>query len=360
MVVALSIALHAALLWAIDAPGVTAASSHFRSLPGVVAGLVVGGGVWGYHAAVMHQEAGALAGGIPAARRVYRYLVGALGLGTLATGLVLLIGATVGVLAPETGATVVGSGWWKAPLSLGLTLTLAGAPLWGWSWRAAQREADVHASEERASPARRTFIYGVFGIAVLLTLGNLSALLFIVFRTLLEGEFGFPVLQEAKWSIGALVMAGVIGVYHGLVLRGDRAALGGGPEETATRPQRKRVTVAASADGPVRQIEARLGHGVRWWRRLDGAAAPGISPAELERLADRIGQLPGTGVLVVVDGSGPHALPYECAPPVRRGKESAGATFRPLRRWHPPRSCTGAHRPLRRRSRLSAGCARGP
>lgn len=311
VVAAIGIALYAVLQWAVDAPGVTAASSHFRSLPGVAAGLAVGGGVWGYHAAVIHQEAGALEGGLPAARRVYRYLVAALGLGTLAAGLVLLIGAAVGVLAPEAGGALAGSGWWKGPLSWGLTLALAGAPVWGRHWRAAQQEAGVDPAEERGSQSRRAFIYGVFGIAVLVTLGNLSALLFIVLRDLLEGELGLLVLQDGKWAIGALVMAGVISVYHWLVLREDRAAAGERPGAAAAQPRRKRVTVMASADGPARQIEARLGYGVRRRRRLDGAETPGVSPADLERLADQVAGLPGDSVLVVVDASGLHVLPYE-------------------------------------------------
>jgi hypothetical protein len=221
VVVSLSILLYGLLQWAMDAPGVLAASTHFRFLPGVIAGLAVGGAIWGYHSAVIHQEAGALAGGLLAARRVYRYLVAALGLGTLATGLVLLFGVVVGV------------------------------PIWGRYWWAAQREATAHSDEERTAQSRRVFIYGVFGIAVLITLGDLSALLFVILRDLLEGELALSALQQGKWFIGALLMAGAISVYYWLIVREDREAAGEQPAKTVAQPRRKSVTVAVSADGVV-------------------------------------------------------------------------------------------------------------
>ncbi|MDA1215981.1 MAG: DUF5671 domain-containing protein [Chloroflexi bacterium] len=311
VVVSLSILLYGLLQWAVDAPGVLAASTHFRFLPDVIAGLAVGGAIWGYHSAVIHQEAGALAGGLLAARRVYRYLVAALGLGTLATGLVLLFGVVVGVLVPEAGDSLVGSDWWKQPLDLGLTLALVGVPIWGRYWWAAQREASAHSDEERTAQSRRVFIYGVFGIAVLITLGDLSALLFVILRDLLEGELALSALQQGKWFIGALLMAGAISVYYWLIVREDREAAGEQPAEAMARPRRKSVTVAVSADGVVRQIEAKLGYSVRWWRTLDDAGSQAIPEADIESLADQVNETAGDNVLMVIDATGARVLPYE-------------------------------------------------
>ena len=312
VVTSLSIVLYGLLQWAVDAPGVAAASTHFRFLPGVIAGLAVGGGIWGYHSAVIHQEAGALEGGLLAARHVYRYLVAALGLGTLATGLVLLFGVVVGVLVPEAGDTLVGSDWWKKPLNLGFTLSLVGTPVWGRYWWAAQREVAVH-PEERSAQSRRIFIYGVFGVAVLITLGDLSALLFVILRDLLEGELALSVLQQGKWFIGALLMAGAISVYYWLIVREDREAVGEQPIEAVVRTRRKSVTIAASTEGVVRQIEAKLGYRVRWWRTLDDAETPAIPEADVDDVTAQINEAAVDNVLVVVDASGARVAPYEAS-----------------------------------------------
>ena len=314
VVVSLSVIIDGLLEWAVDAPGIGTATVYFRLMPAALAGLAVGGGIWGYHAAVIHQETGILEGGRTAARRVYRYLVAALGLGVLAAGLVLLIGVAVGTLAPQTGDTLAGRDWWKQPMSWGLTLTLVGALIWGFYWRTIQRAVAVSAptgeDEERDSQSRRTFIYGVFGVAVLIVLGNLSALLFVVFRDLLEGELGASALQGSKWSIGALLMAGAIGVYHWLIARQDRQAGAGKPREAVARPRRKSVTVAASAADPVRRIEARLGYRVRWWRTADAAEAPDLTEPNVDRLAEQVNAAPGDNVLVIVDAFGARVLPY--------------------------------------------------
>ncbi len=315
VVVSFSVAMDGLLLWVMGAADVSAAAVHFRFLPADLAGLAVGGGLWGYHAAVIHQETGVLDGGQTAARRVYRYLVAALGLGVMAAGLVLLIGVAVGTLAPQTGDTLAGRDWWKQPMSWSLTLTLVGALIWGFYWWVIQRTVAVSppagADEERDSQSRRTFIYGVFGAAVLIVLGNLSALLFVVFRDLLEGELGASALQGGKWSIGALLMAGAIGVYHWLIARQDREAGAGKPREAVARPRRKSVTVAAGAADPVRRIEARLGYRVRWWRTTDAAEASGLPEADVDGLAEQINAAPGDNVLVMVDASGARVLPYE-------------------------------------------------
>ena len=90
VVSALSVVLYRALQWVIGEPEAAAAGDHFRFLAATLGTLVVGGAVWVYHWAVSQEEAGAGIGGPGGARRVYNYLVAALGLGTLAGGLVIL------------------------------------------------------------------------------------------------------------------------------------------------------------------------------------------------------------------------------------------------------------------------------
>ena len=314
VVVSLSILLFGVLQWLIGEPDVTGASAHFRFLPGVMAAVVTGAGVWGYHWAVVRQEAPIVVGGLLAARRVYRYLVAALGLGTLAVGLVILFPVVLGVLVPEARERLAGTDWWRNPLTLAITLLVVGTPLWRFYWFGAQQEVMAGGTEERTALSRRVFIYGVFGIAVLVTLGNLSALLFMFLRDLLEGELSTQVLQDAKWSIGMLLMAGTVSVYYWLVLQEDRRAVPAAEEAPAVAPRVRKVVIALASEAAqpfVRQLEARLGIPIRFWQRLDpDVGAPAGTEEELSETQGRIAEAPGDRILLTVDASGVRVVPY--------------------------------------------------
>ncbi|MFQ5861287.1 MAG: DUF5671 domain-containing protein, partial [Dehalococcoidia bacterium] len=314
VVVSLSVLLFGVLQWLIGVPDGAGVAAHFRFLPGMVAGLVAGAGLWGYHWAVAQQEAHLAAWRLLAARRVYRYLVAALGLGTLAAGLVTLFSAVLGVLVPAPGEELVRTDAWRNPLALAVTLMVVGAPLWSVYWFGVQRDVKAGGAEERAVLSRRVFIYLVFGIAVLVTLGNLSWLLFMLFQGLLEGELSWQVLQEARWSIGMLVMAGAVSVYYWLVLQEDRQAMAAWQETPAAAPPvRKMVRALASeaAQPLVRRLEARLGYPIHLWRRLDpDVGAPTMTDDELSAIMERMSEVSGDQVLLTIDASGIQVIPY--------------------------------------------------
>ena len=315
VVVSLSILLFGVLQWLIGQPDVTGASAHFQFLPSVMAAVVTGAWVWGYHWAVVRQEAPIVVGGMLAARRVYHYLVAALGLGTLAAGLAILFPVVLGVLVPEARERLTGTDWWRNPLTLALTLLVVGTPLWRFYWFGAQREMKAGGTEERTALSRRVFIYGVFCIAILVTLGNLSALLFMFLRDLLEGELSTQVLRDAKWSIGMLVMAGTISVYYWLVLQEDRRAVPATVEAPTGAPPVRKVIIALASEASqpfVQRLEARLGMPVRLWRRLDPVVGvPAVSEEELSLTQGRIAEAPGDHILLTVDASGVRVIPYQ-------------------------------------------------
>lgn len=317
VVVSLAILLFGTLSWLLGSPGVERAALHFRFLPGVISGLVIGTSLWGYHATVIGLETHRAADHFQGARRVYQYLVSALGLATLAVGLVVLIGTAIGILAREGQPTLSGAAWWRSSLALGITLVAVGGPLWGHYWSSVQREVSRNPAVERTTASRRVFIYGVFCFALLTTLGTLSALLYIFLRDLLEGHVTMTTLQDVKWFIAALAMAGAISVYYWMVLQEDRrsqdALASQAPPVPASGMRRKRVTalVAPEAEGLVREIEQRLGYRIILWRSLADGGAPALVPADIDAVPDRITQAPGDRVLLIIDASGVRLFPYE-------------------------------------------------
>jgi len=313
VVITLSLILFNVLQWFIGEPGSAAASAHFSGLPGMIAALAPGASLWGYHWAVVQQESLISTGRWQAARRVYRYLVAALGLATLSVGLVMVFLVALGVLIPQAGAQLSDAQWWRNPLVLGITLLMVGVPIWSYYWFGVQREVAMGPVEERAALSRRIFIYGVFGIATLLVLGNLSALLYMFLRDVLEGGLSRQLLQDARWSIGTLLMAGAISVYHWLVLQEDRQEIPASQETGAQGVPVARDLIALtgqSAQASVRGLESRLGVPIRVWRRLDGGDAPGLTEEELDAVRDEIINAPGNCALLIVDASGVRVLPY--------------------------------------------------
>ena len=314
-VVSLSIILFGLLQWLIGVPEAAGAAAHFRFLPGAIATVVSGVGVWGYHWAVVQRESRLAPAGFVAAQRVYRYLVASVGLTTLAVGLVFVFSVVVDLLVPDAGRKLAGANGVGNDLALAVTLIVAGGPLWSFYWFGVQRQAEAGGPEERGVLSRRVFIYGIFGAAVLFALGNLIAVLFMFFSDLLEGELAVQVLQDARWSIGMLLMAGVISSYYWLVLQEDRRSMPP-PEEAPTETPAVRKSIislaSAAAQPQVRRLESRLGLSTRRWQRLDSeAGAPSLSEDELSAIAERIAQAPGDQVLLAMDASGVRVVPYQ-------------------------------------------------
>jgi hypothetical protein len=316
MVVAfLSFLLFGVLQWLIGVPEASEAAYHFRFLPIVAVGLVIGVSLWGYHWAIVGQESPATTGGLSASRRVYRYLVAALGLGTLATGLVILISTLLGLLVSAAEPDLAGVDWWRTPFTLAITLLAVGVPLWGLFWSGVQREAMVSKPQERDALSRRVFIYLTFGAAMLVALGNLSALLFIVLRDLLGGQLSLEVLQAAKWSIGMLLTAGATSAYYWLVLREDRQALAGLERMPTPAPRPSKVVIALSSEAArplIKRLELVLGYPIVRWRRLGPeVGALTLTEEDVNATKERISSAPGDRVLITFEASGIQVLPFQ-------------------------------------------------
>jgi hypothetical protein len=212
VVVALSVLVFRLLEWGIGGPELPGAATHFEFLSGTIAALVTGGGLWGYHWSIARSEARITVGRLLAAQRVYRHVMAALGLATLAVGLVFLFSLFLDLVVPQGRDEFIGTDWWRGSLALTITLLMVGTPLWGYYWLGAQREVLERASEERTALSRRVFIYATFGISILATLGSLSFVLYSLFQGMLEGSISLEIFRDVKWGIGVLLTAGTISV----------------------------------------------------------------------------------------------------------------------------------------------------
>ncbi len=210
----------------------------------VISTLVVAGITWFYHALVLREDArdvplGAEQAGL---RRLYWYLVAGVGLLALLIGL----GGLLGVLF-DAGDYIVAQQ--RENLAWFLATLLAGLAVWVVPWRKIQRETaepGLPGALARASTVRRFYLYFFLLLA---TLTFLIGAIFILSRllTILLGEALLAGdVRDMSLAAAYAIMAALVWLYHGWLLRGDRQAL---EKQEAQRAAAMRVVVVDDGDG---------------------------------------------------------------------------------------------------------------
>ena len=301
ILVALGTIINTVLRWVLGVPGLPDTSVHFHVIPNAFTALVIGGMLLGYHWQVVREESLRATARRPGAGRSFGYVMSAMGLGSLAAGVPILIGLLIGLVVPAARETIAGDGSFRDVLAVALTLLLLGVPLWAWFWPRMQRQVQEVGLEERSALSRRIFIYGVLGVLALAALGSLIGFLFLLLRDLLEGTFSLDFLREGKWLLGVVLTAGALLPYYLQVLREDQRA---GAE---TAPVKKSVTlVVGEQDHELAgRLEEALSAPVRVMRVMSPETpVPAVSDEELEALVEQVRSAATDRVLVTTtDGA---------------------------------------------------------
>jgi hypothetical protein len=291
--------LHTALVWLIGDPGTASVAEHFAGLPGMLAGTVVGLVVWWYHHAVL-EAAGVEPRSEP--RRIYEYLMAAIGLLAAAAGLTTLLVAFIEA-ATGTSEVLVGEGATNTLLAA-LVLLLVGAPVWWFFWRRIQLTIATDPAGEHASPTRRIYLFLLFGVGGVAAVVAVIVGVFIFFEDLFEDALGVETLRSARFALGALFTTGAIAAYHWTVYRSDRELA------PAVSREGPRFVLLVGEPGTefAREVARRTGGRVTAWPRTDGTAAPW----SIDEVMEGLGTAASDEVMVV---SGPDGLTVV---PIRR------------------------------------------
>ena len=181
-----------------------------------VTNLVVFATVWLFHRRVVQAEAARESEVERAAtvRRLYTYLIAAIGLGMLAIG----TAGAIGVFGSQLmGLNTHGNGETAAYIAL----VLIGAPVWALSWWQAQRRLT---DDERRSLPRRGYLYlailgGVLGVLVFGSAG-----LYRLLNAVLAGSFPIATWHDIwHFTVDGTVSA-VAFLFHLAAVRADRSA----------------------------------------------------------------------------------------------------------------------------------------
>lgn len=217
----------------------TSTSSISQPLPIIVAMAIL----WVYHAYILHQEV-KLSGETNrqlGVRRLYYYLVAAVGLAALLVGLSGEISVLIRALDRGFGTGL------KQDFALFTAAIIAGLPVWLIPWlkvSAASRSLDEVGKLERKSVVRKIYLYFFLFAAVMTLLGSVVFIVFRFLNMLLSGDM--VTLTELGQAIAySLIAVGVL-LYHLSLLRGDRQRA---QHEKASELEKAGVVVLDTSDG---------------------------------------------------------------------------------------------------------------
>ena len=293
---ALGTVLYTVIRWLLGETESPAAPDHFRAITQAVPFLFAGMALLIYHWQVLQDESRLLAGRLAGAKRSFGYIMSAIGLGTAAVGVPLIMGAVIGLVLPESGDPIAGADPMRDQLAFALTALIIGVPLWYWYWPRMQRTVQEGGTAERGALARRIYIYGVLGVLALAGIGSLIGFLAGLFNDLLSGDLTVDFLRNGRWMLGIIVGSGALLPYHWQVLREDQRE--GGESVSGL----KSVTLLAggeSANELANRLKEALGVRVRLMRAVDESGASALSNEQMEALLQSIGSVAAERLLLV-------------------------------------------------------------
>ena len=198
-------------------------TSMWHELGGFVPFVVVFGAVWVFHRRVVEAEATRESeiGRAATIRRLYTYLISAIGLAMAAVG----AAGTIGVI----GSQLMGMNTHPHDeTATYISLTIVGGAAWAFHWRTARARLD---DEERRSLQRRAYLYLAIlgGVLGLLVFG--SAALYRLLNATLALSFTSETWHDVWHFTVDSTVAGIVAWWSFRMLRADRSALGTAAEE---------------------------------------------------------------------------------------------------------------------------------
>ncbi|OLT20652.1 hypothetical protein BJF81_05185 [Ornithinimicrobium sp. CNJ-824] len=308
-IVALSVLAYDVLVWLVGDPTATTAAEHFAGAPDLAGAVVVGLLVWWYHQEVLGTGRAAARTEV---RRVYEYVMAAVGLLAASAGLVMVIVTLVEAIAAGRDLVVGGSA--LNALLAALVLLAVGLPVWWWHWRLAQRARGSGPAAELASPTRRTYLLVLFGVSGVAAVIALITLVYLLLEDALAGGIDTETMRSIRFPLGILATTSLLSAYHWTVFRADRAELdrrapARAPHTPATPGHGPRTVLLVGTLSPAEHADlaTRTGADVQLWRPR--AAAP--ARPSVEELAEAVGAVPEGDVLLLVDATGLRAVPVD-------------------------------------------------
>ncbi|MGR0218509.1 DUF5671 domain-containing protein [Agromyces sp. ZXT2-6] len=233
-------------------------------LGSALAAAAVGALVWTYHRRIVAARSNGV-------RQAAGLVMSGLGLAAAATGIGVIVNATLGALvsplvAADTRSLLLG----------GIAALVVGAPVWWLHWRPTAHLPP----EEITYQGRRVYLIAVFGISAVVALIALLVVGFRIFEFVLDATTGASLIDRVRAPLGLLVATVLVFAYHFAVWRRDRALIATQGLAPARRISRVVLVAADAAPELVRAIESATGASVTVWRR-EAVGGPPAMPGSV-------------------------------------------------------------------------------
>lgn len=177
---------------------------------------------WYYHRNHLQQDA-ALVTELPrqaAIRRIYSYLLSAIGISLLSVGVFGILRLVIGILTGQADTLDLPENFLERQLSLYVTLLLVGLIAWVWYWRQIQQQLNAdNSGEERASLVRRIYLYLATSASVIAVVVAVGALLYETLRSVLGTSSGNDLIDALNIHVSVALIAVAVLLYHVRFLR---------------------------------------------------------------------------------------------------------------------------------------------
>ena len=191
--------------------------------------MFVGGVAWAYHWYVLRQDA-EQAPEVPrqaSVRRIYAYLVAAIGLAALLGGMVGLLSVLIDLL---TTPAEIGLSYYREQVALFTAMIVVGLPVWLLPWRKMQNLAltppdqtdeGISAAEERRSTTRKTYLYFYVLVAALAVFGSVGWFVFHILTALLGADLPEDFITQVLDALVIALLSIGVWLYHWQAIRRD-------------------------------------------------------------------------------------------------------------------------------------------
>jgi hypothetical protein len=210
------------------------------------------GVVWAYYGLWLRQqiEFEELSPRRAGKKRLYFYILAAIGLTAFFTGTAMLLSLIIDL---ATGETLLGEYGYRERLAVSLATLAVSLPLWLMTWRPMQAEALAEGDSgdhARRSIVRKTYLYLALFAAVIGGMISAVGLVFTVINAALGGESISALGNSILNSLQLLILFIVLLLYHLSALRRDSATRA---DLLAAKQEQFAILVLDTADGKFSQ-----------------------------------------------------------------------------------------------------------
>jgi len=229
-----------------------------QQIGGVLSIGVPLGAVWAYYGHWLTRHIASVGDTVRQAgmKRLYFYILSALGLGGALIGVFTLIKYLINILTG--GLYLTGRDVMRSDLSLAISLLVIWLPLWLLTWRPMQAGSfanDETGDHARRSIIRRVYLYLALFAGVIGGMVSAVALVFQLIRVLLTGQTENTFLSSVLNDLQLLVLFAILLIYHLMVLRRDGSSTA---DALAAKQGAFKVLVVDSGDGFGESVRAAL------------------------------------------------------------------------------------------------------